>query len=106
MNNELVDRVQNDGQDEHLPNVLSTLSQQLGSISTVRESSPKESPSAVPRVIESCADRDEDSHCRLNDQSEIHRAGSSAVEVVPYALKHLIHFDSAKSCSKSSHLCL
>src|SRR5690349_18226464 len=101
MNDELVDGVQNCGNDEYLPDILPALSQQLGSMMGIRENGPEEWRSPFTRILYSGPDRDDDGHSRLHDQPEVYGSVRTTDEVLPYTLEYLAHVLLKKPCRKA-----
>ena len=91
MHDDLVDRVQDERDDENVPNVLPALSNQLLPAALIRQDGPQEGRPAIARVPHSGPDREDDGHRRLEDQPEAHRPARTTDEVLPSAPECLFH---------------
>lgn len=91
VHDDLIDRVENAGEDEDLSDVAPGVAQQAAPLGFVSEGSPEKGGTARSRVSHAGANGEEDSNERLNDDAEVHRADNTPDEVLPYALKYIAH---------------
>src|SRR5436305_2628445 len=91
MHVDLVDRVQDERDDENVPHIVPRLSQQLVPAAWIGENGPQEGGLAFPCIVESSPNRKEDGHGRLEDQPESHRPVRTTDEILPSAPECLCH---------------
>jgi len=81
MHHDLVDRVQDESDEENVPDVLPALSHQLSPATLNRQDGPREGRPALACVPHPGPEREEDGHRRLEDEPEAHWAVRAADEV-------------------------
>jgi len=91
MDDELIDHVQNCGEDEHFSYILPTLSHQLATVVWIKENCPEKRRPVLICVSQPRPDRENSSNSRLDDQSKIHWSSQSADQVLPYPSQYLAH---------------
>ena len=88
---ELIDRVENHGQDEDLADVLPAAAEKGGSLSRIGDDCPEKGRATCTGVFHTGPDGKAGCHQGLHDQAEVHRAGDSAHKVVPQPNENVAH---------------
>jgi hypothetical protein len=96
MHHDLVDRVQDEGNEENVPDVLPALSHQLSPATLIRQDGPQEGLPALACVPHPGPERQEDCHRRLENEPEAHRAARAADEVFKATSDRVSHDESSE----------
>jgi hypothetical protein len=91
MRDDLIDRVQDERDEENAPDIVPRLSQQLMPAAWIPESGPQEGGLAIPCIVQSSPNREENGHGRFDDQPQSHRPVRTADEILPSAPERLFH---------------
>jgi len=88
---ELIDRVENHGQDEDLADVLPAAAEKGGSLSRIGDDCPEKGRATRTGVFDTGPDGKASRYQGLQDQPEVHWAGDTAQEVVPQPNENVAH---------------
>jgi hypothetical protein len=91
MHDDLVDRVQDERDDENASDVLPTLAHQLSPAALIRQDGPQEGRPGLARVPHPGPKREENGHRRLEDEPEAHRAVRATDKVFKSAYNRISH---------------
>ena len=100
MHDDLVNRVQNQRDDEDCPHVLPGLSHPRPPRTRIRECTPQKRRLVLSSVLYASANGEENRHRRLHQKAKTHRPAQAAYEILPASCNRLVQHEQLPVCNR------